>query len=89
MLIASCSKKNSAPAAPAIDASALFTNNCSRCHGATGVEGRAPHLAKVPLSKQQIGDIITHGKGHMPPFNDKLSTREREALSGFVLTLGK
>jgi mono/diheme cytochrome c family protein len=91
-LVASCSKKSS----PTTDASAakvnpagIFQNYCARCHGATGTEGKAPNLAETKYDKTQLLDIVTHGKDHMPAFEDKLSAAEIEAVVGFVASLKK
>lgn len=91
-LVASCSKKS----APTSDASVAkvnpantFQNYCARCHGATGTEGRAPNLAETKYDKTQLIDIVTHGKDHMPAFEDKLSSAEIEGVVGFVASLKK
>lgn len=90
MLAASCTKK-AAPTTTtaAADGAALFGANCAKCHGATGVEGRAPHLNDLSLTAAQINDVIVHGKGHMPPFGDKLTGNEVKAVTGFVTGLKK
>jgi cytochrome c6 len=92
LVIASCTKK-SAPTAttikPAIDGAPLFSQNCARCHGATGTEGRAPNLARGDDSKAEIMDKIANGAGRMPAFASKMSGAEIEAVAEFVLHLKK
>ena len=88
VLIASCSKKTSAPSSP-IDAASLFSGNCARCHGADGASGRAPNLAKLEMSTDEISGIISNGSGKMPQFSDKLSAQEISALTQFVVKLKK
>lgn len=89
VIIASCSKKTAAPTAERVDAAALFSNNCARCHGADGATGRAPNLAKIDLTHGEIADQIYNGKGRMPSFKDKLSAREIGAVAEFVAKLKK
>ena len=92
LVIASCTKK-SAPTAtashPAIDGGPLFAQNCARCHGATGTEGRAPNLARGDNSRSEVLDKITNGAGRMPAFAGKLSGAEIDAVAEFVLHLKK
>ena len=91
LVIASCTKKAAPTAAkePAIDATTLFSQNCARCHGATGVEGRAPNLAKTDDTKNEIVDKIANGAGRMPAFASKLSAKEIDAVADFVVHLKK
>src|ERR1700722_18959549 len=92
LVIASCTKK-SAPTAvtskPAVDGAPLFSQNCARCHGATGTEGRAPNLARGGDSRTEIIDKRTNGSGRMPAFASKMSGSEIEAVAEFVLHLKK
>lgn len=86
-----CTKKTVPSAAvPAnekpVNGALLFTNFCQRCHGETG---KAPRLEKFAGSRQDALYLIKHGGGAMPAFEDKLSSREMEALADFVLTLKK
>src|ERR1043165_6960780 len=76
MAIASCSKKSS-PSAANINGADVFANNCARCHGAQGVkDSRTPNLQTIALDKNGLVNSITHGKGHMPAFEEKLSAAE-------------
>ena len=90
IIVDSCSKKSSPTAeAKSPDAAQLFSKNCARCHGATGIEGRAPNLAKLDISKGEMLETITKGSGRMPAFEDNLSQKEIMAVADFVFTLRK
>jgi mono/diheme cytochrome c family protein len=94
LAIASCTKKSSPTAASKTDelakeGSPIYAQNCSRCHGATGVEGRAPNLAKNEFTKNELVDKITQGGGRMPAFSTKLSAKEIEAVAEFTIRLRK
>ncbi|WP_010647600.1 cytochrome c551 [Oceanobacillus massiliensis] len=69
----------------AVDSAAgeeVFQANCSACHGADLSGGAGPDLTQVGsrYSADEIADIVTNGKGNMPPVNvtgddlDALST---------------
>lgn len=103
-IVASCSKKTTAPttAAPtpplaptqpapaSADASLkLFQAHCSKCHGPTGVEGRAPKLWDMHHSKAEVVDIIKNGAGRMPALGGDMSNAEAEQIADYVLTLKK
>jgi mono/diheme cytochrome c family protein len=77
---------------------ALFTINCAMCHGQTSAE-RGPVGKKLTppppglerdllqgLSDGAIFKAITLGFGRMPPFQNKLSPRERWDLVTFLRT---
>lgn len=77
----------------------LFRVNCSHCHGATGM-GDGPvsfYLKEKPanlhrpevqkLSEATLYEIVTNGKGLMPPFNGELSATERRAVAAYVKSL--
>ena len=85
--IASCSKKSSPTKVKAIDAAALFSNNCARCHGANGIkDSRTPNLQTIALDKAGLINGITHGKNHMPAWEDKLSTAEISSLADMIIS---
>lgn len=88
-LIASCSQKTSAPTAAkdkVYDGAHLFAKNCARCHGAEGVKDeRTPNLQTIALDKAGLVKSITYGKGHMPAFEDKLSTEEITAVADLIV----
>ncbi len=77
---------------------ALFETNCVMCHGQTLAE-RGPVGKKLTppppgldhdmvqgLSDGTIFTAITQGFGRMPPFQDKLTPRERWELVNFLRT---
>jgi len=91
LVIASCTKK-AAPTAgpePALDGAPIYAQNCARCHGATGREGRAPNLAEGGHTKADVVETVSNGSGRMPAFVGKLSAKEIEAVATFVTHLGK
>lgn len=78
------------PAPPSADASLkLFQAHCSKCHGPTGVEGRAPKLWDMHHSKAEVVDIIKNGAGRMPALGGDMSNAEAEQIADYVLTLKK
>lgn len=85
--IASCAKHTAPAKEPVIDAAALFGSNCARCHGSTGVEGRAPKLNDIN-DHERVVQIVTYGHDHMPAFAGKLSVAEINAVADFVVKLG-
>ena len=99
LVIASCTKKSvptttnstkdSTPKTAAIDGSPLYAQNCAHCHGATGVEGRAPNLKSNDFTKKEMIDQIAKGSGRMPAFSTKLSPAEIEAVAEFTIHLKK
>ncbi|HET6178806.1 MAG TPA: cytochrome c [Candidatus Sulfotelmatobacter sp.] len=74
-----------APPTASLTANPVFQKNCAKCHGKTA-EGRhfgGPSL----LSEKALGtpadelrNIITNGKGHMPKFATKLTSEEIDTL---------
>ena len=73
---------------PAVDAAAIFSANCARCHGADRSGGRYPTL--LPSSLTQDPSLyeatITNGSGGMPSFGNRLSSEEISALVEFILS---
>ena len=67
----------------------LYSGNCARCHGATGIEGRAPNLSQTEASKAEVIETITKGQGRMPAFANKLSEKEIAFVANFVASLKK
>jgi mono/diheme cytochrome c family protein len=66
---------------------AVFGENCSTCHGATGHGGNGgPDLTTMPLAQTEEGAIqqVTNGGGGMPPFGGTLSEEEIENVAAYV-----
>ena len=100
LVIASCTKKavptavkttkeTPSPIVAVLDGSTLYAQNCSHCHGASGVEGRAPNLKFNDFTKREMIDQISKGSGRMPAFATKLSANEIGAVAEFVVHLKK
>ena len=87
--IASCTKKSAPTAAvkeKVYDGANIFASNCARCHGAAGVkDSRTPNLQTIALDKAGLVNSITKGVGHMPAFEDKLSTAEIAAVADLIV----
>jgi len=72
------------PAATLIE-NPVFQKDCAKCHGKTA-EGRhfaGPSLASektMSMSADELRDIITNGKHHMPKFAGKLTPDEINTL---------
>jgi mono/diheme cytochrome c family protein len=72
----------------------VFHANCAKCHGKTG-EGRhfgGPSLASdktAAASADDLRNIITNGKGHMPKYAGKLSPEEIDTLVRQIKSLSK
>jgi mono/diheme cytochrome c family protein len=66
---------------------AVFGENCSTCHGATGHGGNGgPDLTTMPLAQTEEGAIqqVTNGGGGMPAFQGVLSEEEIENVAAYV-----
>ncbi len=74
-----------APQAPTLADNPVFQTNCAKCHGKTA-EGRhfaGPSLVSektTSTSADDLRDIITNGKHHMPKFAGKLTPEEINIL---------
>ncbi|HVI07464.1 MAG TPA: cytochrome c [Candidatus Binatia bacterium] len=78
------------------DAATVFGSTCATCHGKNGVPTptgkslNAPDLTSAAVQGHTDGDlqqIISGGKGNMPPFADSLSEAQIKALVAYVRTL--
>jgi mono/diheme cytochrome c family protein len=63
----------------------VFQKNCVRCHGdnAHGKFMHAPSLVSKKVNEatpDELRNIVTNGKGHMPKFGSKLSPEEIDTL---------
>ncbi|HMV84368.1 MAG TPA: cytochrome c [Blastocatellia bacterium] len=88
--------KGKTGAGKAVDAAAIYKQQCAKCHAADGkgIESlEPPDMTKAEwqakTSDQQIETAIKEGKGIMPGFNDTLSAPQISALVKFVRTLKK
>lgn len=70
------------------DGKAIFASQgCGGCHvlaaaNATGEVG--PNLDETKPSKELVVDRVTNGLGGMPPFGDKLSAEQIDAVADYV-----
>jgi mono/diheme cytochrome c family protein len=73
------------PAEQGLLANPVYLKNCAKCHGKTA-EGRhfaGPSLISAKASAASADDlrnIISNGKGHMPKFAGKLTPEEIDTL---------
>ncbi len=88
-LMAVCSSS-----AVAQDAAATFKSKCAVCHGPDGKGGRmgtrdfgSPEVKAE--TDAQLTDIITKGKGKMPPYGGKLSDADIKGLVAYIRSLAK
>ena len=67
----------------------IFTTNCRLCHGADGQLGLngASNLKESQLTKEELRQVITHGRNMMQPFKSILSEKEINAVAEYLLTL--
>lgn len=84
--------------APDSDASLIhnpvYQKNCEKCHGkaATGdtLLDRRSHRKKVTAaSSDDLRNLISNGKGHMPKFAGKLTPEEIDQLVAQIKALAK
>ncbi|HZE83721.1 MAG TPA: cytochrome c [Puia sp.] len=69
----------------------LFTQNCTRCHGADGTRGflGAKNLQKSNLSDSAIVERIQNGRRIMPSWKKKFTMAEIWQLALYIKTLRK
>jgi mono/diheme cytochrome c family protein len=73
------------PPAASLTENPVFQKNCAKCHGKTA-EGRhfaGPSLVSektMSTSADELRDIISNGKHHMPKFAGKLTPDEINTL---------
>ena len=80
-----------APGARADDGRAVFTEvaqpSCMICHTlkAAGAEGTVgPSLDELKPDKERAAKAVLNGVGAMPPYRDKLTPAQIEAVADFV-----
>jgi cytochrome c6 len=88
-LIAVCSTT-----AVAQDAAATYKSKCAVCHGPEGKGGKmgTRDFASPGVKAQsdaQLTEIITKGKGKMPPYGGKLKDTEVQDLVTYIRSLAK
>ena len=94
LAVASIARANPAP--DRAEASATFRTKCVMCHGPDGAGSqigksmnvpdlRSPEVQKVPDA--QLAQIISDGKGGMPPFKSSLSEDQIHSLVAHIRTL--
>jgi mono/diheme cytochrome c family protein len=71
-----------------------FVSNCAKCHGknAEGRHFRGPALISEKVaaaSEDELHNIITNGKGHMPKYKGKLSPDEIDTIVRQIKALNK
>jgi mono/diheme cytochrome c family protein len=73
------------------DGSKIYSVNCVSCHGDAGDAGAggAANLITSSLSKDDVIDRVTNGKGAMLSFSGVLSEEEIEAVATYVMTFRK
>ena len=73
------------PSDVTLTANPVYVANCAKCHGKSG-EGRhfrGPSLVSGKVagaSTDELRNVISNGKGHMPKFGGKLTPEEIDTL---------
>ena len=66
----------------------LYAANCAVCHGAELEGGFGPTLGpdgnSPGYSDAELIEIVTNGRGSMPPFGGQLSRQEITAIVAFI-----
>jgi mono/diheme cytochrome c family protein len=77
-----------------LTANPVFQKNCAKCHGKTA-EGRhfgGPSLTSgkaTTASAEDLRNIISNGKDHMPRYSGKLTSEEIDTLVQQIKSLNK
>ena len=97
--VGACSRSAPAAERAPVDAPALFSQACAKCHGADGTGGlptvpNGPRPADLTAAEWQqtrsdadLAAAIRNGRGAMPPFEDVLTSDQITALAAYVRTL--
>lgn len=74
-----------------IDGKTIYQRECVLCHGESGDKGVAgsANLIQSVLSLDERVYVITHGRGIMQPFKNKLTPGEIEAVARYTQELKK
>jgi len=76
----------------------VFNGTCASCHGqngtptAVGKSLNAPDLASTDVQKHtntELKEIISNGKGNMPPFKGRLSEAQINSLAAYLHAFSK
>lgn len=72
----------------------VYQKNCAKCHGktATGRHFGGPSLTSQSVtsaSSDDLRNVISNGKGHMPKFAGKLKPEEIDQLVAQIKALAK
>jgi len=85
-----------ARSAQAVPRQATFQSKCAMCHGPDGAGSEVGKSMKVPdlrspevqkLPDAQLAQVISDGKGGMPPFKSSLSEDQIHALVTYIRSL--
>ncbi len=70
--------------------SAVYNQNCAKCHGAggKGVENFTPDLTRTSYSASWAA-VVNNGKGAMPGFKDSLKPMQVQAVLSHLKALTK
>lgn len=66
---------------------ALVQQSCIGCHGTDlqgGMGGAAPSLVNMDISKEEIIEVLTNGRGAMPP---GVAAGNEEAVAEYLLSI--
>lgn len=77
--------------ADSMDGAALFSANCSRCHGDDGKLGLmgASDLSASTLDEAGALSVILNGRGTMPPYKGALSDEQAKVIATYIMGLRK
>lgn len=96
LFVSSIARANPGPDSAA--SSATFQTKCAVCHGqdgggsAVGKSMNAPDLRSAAVQKvtdTELAQVISNGKGGMPPFKDSLSEEQIHGLVAHIRSLRK
>ncbi len=94
LFVASIARANPAP--DSAEASSTYRTKCAMCHGPDGASSQVGKSMNVPdlrspavqkLPDAELAQIISDGKGGMPPFKSSLSEDQIHSLVSHIRTL--
>ena len=98
VLLATLGRLASAETGTSQKAASTYEDHCVSCHGTDGAGTplgkrlQAPDLTSKEVqseSSASLAHTISEGKNNMPPFADRLSAQQIQALADYVRRLGK